>query len=258
MTAEMLSGRRWKTLLDELVDNEKLVMGGLGPFERWKTRDSASEKLRRSFDLVNLGLAKPYQGRIVPVMRGGATASLTAVEGQPSAAPSSFTAVASTNSETNLWVPGIWNPIPANSMMAGKVYQGNAGGVLGTSSAAPTATWTPRCGQSATPSSNVTLGATTGTTMIASLAAVPWTWQFTLVIRALGLAASGASGTGNGYVVIGGLTTATGVVQSMGGTVATTIDNTAATGLPLSLTWNNNHANNTATCQFVVPILSLN
>ncbi len=143
-------------------------------------------------------------------------------------------------------------------MVAGKVYQGNAGGVLGTSSAAPTATWTPRCGQSATPGSNITLGATTGTTMIASLAAVPWTWQFTMVIRSVGLAASGATATGNGYIVIGGLTTAAGIVQSMGGAVPTTVDNTAATGLILSLTWGTNAAANTAQTQWTAPVLSLN
>jgi hypothetical protein len=94
--------------------------------------------------------------------------------------------------------------------------------------------------------------------MIASLAAVPWTWIFTLAIRSLGLAASGCTATGNGFIVIGGLTTAVGVVQSMGGTVATTLDNTATTGLILSNTWGTNNASNTVTCQWTAPVVSLN
>lgn len=258
----VIEGRRWKALYEGLVENERNMMGGMGPFERrWVLeRCNPKEMLRKLIKSIDAGdgLACVREGVLMPVIRGGASSQFSSPEGQPAAPPSSFTPVASTNVETNLWVPAIWTPIPANSMITGKVYQGNAGGVLGTSSAAPTNTWTPRCGQSATPASNITLGATTGSTMIASLAAVPWTWQFTLAIRALGLAASGCTATGNGYVIIGGLTTAVGVVQSMGGTVATTLDNTAATGLILSITPGTNHANNTTTCQWTAPCLSLN
>ena len=242
----LMSGRGWRSMLDELIDTEREHRRTiLGPWERWKYLERAPERTRR---LLRLAALHPDV-----VMLNGIAAPI----GQPSGPPSSFTPVASTSSETNLWVPRISTPIGANTMNAGSVYQGNAGGVLGTSSSAPTALWTPRAGQSATPSSNITLGATTGTTMIASLSAVPWSWQFTLNIRSLGLAASGATGTGNGYVIIGGLTTAAGIVQSMGGTVASTIDNTAAVGLILSLTWGTSQANNTATCQWTAPVLSL-
>jgi hypothetical protein len=242
----MLSGRRWRSLLDELIDHERTGRKAiLGPWERWKQLERAPERTKRMIE----------KARLHPELV--ALNGLAAPVGQPAAPPAAFTPVASTNVETNLWVPAIWTPIGANTMAAGSVYQGNAGGVIGTSSVAPTALWTPRCGQSATPGSNVTLGATTASTMIASLAAVPWTWQFTLAIRSLGLAASGATGTGNGYIVIGGLTTAVGVIQSMGGAVASTIDNTAATGLILSLTWGTSQANNTATCEWTCPVLSL-
>jgi hypothetical protein len=256
----VIEGRRWKSLFTDLVDHEREVMGGMGPFERtWlKEQPGTREWTRKLMKGVDEGFARVVGGVIIPFASGAASSQFGSVEGQPAAPPSSFTAVNTTNVETNLWVPAIWTPIPANSMVAGKVYQGNAGGVLGTSSAAPTATWTPRCGQSATPSSNVTLGATTGTTMIASLAAVPWTWTFMLAIRSLGLAASGCTATGNGFIVIGGLTTAAGIVQSMGGTVATTLDNTAATGLILSNTWGTNNASNTVTCQWTAPVVSLN
>jgi hypothetical protein len=246
----VIEGRRWKALLDDMIDHERDCRGAiLGPWERWLLLERLPERTRRK-------MARGFQlGADGPM---NVSSQFVSVEGQPSAPPTSFTAVSTTNVETNLWTPAIWTPIPANSMSAGKIYQGNAGGILGTSSAAPTATWTPRVGQSATPASNITLGATTGTTMIASLSAVPWTWQFTLVIRSLGLAASGATGTGNGYIIIGGLTTAAGIVQSMGGTVATTLDNVAATGLVLSNTWGTNAAANTVTAQWVSPVMSFN
>jgi hypothetical protein len=244
---QVLKGRAWRSMLDELIDHERsFTQRKFNPWERWLYLDKAPERTRK--------LLRNAQLHPEIVMLNG----LTAPEGQPSGPPTSHTAVNTTNVETNLWVPAIWTPIPANSMLAGKLYQANAGGVLGTSSAAPTATWTPRCGQSATPASNITLGATTGTTMIASLAAVPWSWQFTMNVRSLGLAASGATATGNGYIIIGGLTTAAGIVQSMGGTVATTIDNTAATGLILSNTWGTNAAANTVQAQWTAPVLSLN
>ena len=244
---QMITGRPWRVMLDELIDHERTCRGAiLGPWERWLYLDRAPERTRAL-------LAKGRQFPDVVCLNG-----LTAPEGQPSAAIASFTAVNTTHVETNLWVPAIWTPIPANDMQAGKVYKVEAGGVLGTSSVAPTATWTPRCGQSATPSSNVTLGATTGSTMIASLAAVPWYWEFTMVIRSLGLAASGATATGNGVIHIGGLTTAVGVEQVMGGAVPSTVDNTAATGLILSLTWGTNAAANTATCQWTSPVYSIN
>jgi hypothetical protein len=94
--------------------------------------------------------------------------------------------------------------------------------------------------------------------MVASLAAVPWFSTFTFTIRALGLAASGATATGNGFVLIGGLTTAAGIVQSIGSTVATTLDNTAATGYILSNTWGTNAVANTVQAQMVSPVYSLN
>jgi hypothetical protein len=240
------TGRALRVGVEEMIDWERQHSGGLGAFERdWlvaRAPDSVRRNLRRaSRHPLLVGLNGPVTGP----------------EGQPVANPSSYTSVNTTNVETNLWTQTIWTPIPA-TMRAGAVYQGNAGGVLGTSSAAPTATWTPRVGISATPSSNVTMGATTAATMIASLAAVPWGWTFTFTIRALGLAASGASGTGNGMIWIGGLTTAVGVVQSMGGTVASTIDNTITNALILSNTWGTNAAANTVTAQWTAPVVSLN
>lgn len=247
MTDGMLTGRAWRAHMDEIIDREQAAFGGFGPFERWRLMERAPERVHK---LLQKGRERPC---IVNV-----TSPFNSVEGQPSAAPSSFTPVASTNVETNLWVPGIWTPIPANSMMSGKVYRVEYGGVFSTSSAAPTSLWTARVGQSATPATNISLGASTASTMIASLAAVPFYGVLTMVIRSLGLAASGATATGNGFVTIGGITTATGIIQSYGGAVPTTVDNTAATGLIISQTWGTNSANNTLTAQMVTPVVSLN
>ncbi len=111
-------------------------------------------------------------------------------------------------------------------------------------------TWTPRCGQSSTPSSNVTLGASNATAPPASLTTQAWYGEFTLGIRTIGLAASGATGTGNGFVVVQGAAAATGIMYVMGGSVPTTLDNTAATGLIVSLTIS--VASQSYTCQWVV------
>lgn len=165
------------------------------------------------------------------------------------APPSSFTAVTASATETNLWTPAIWTPIPANDMRAGKIYKVSCGGILSTTTGTNNLTITARCGQSSTPSSNVSLGATTAVTQTVSLSSVPWYAEFTLGIRSLGLAASGATGTGNGFFTVGDVTTTAGKVMAFGGTVATTIDNTAATGLILSATWS--AASNSITCQWV-------
>lgn len=242
-----LSGRRGRSLIDECIDRERAAMGGFGPFERARMLERSPEKVRSL-----LLKAREHPGIV------GVDSQFMGPEGQPSGAPASYAAVNTTNVETNLWVPGIWQPIPANSMQAGKFYRVDFGGILGTSSSAPTATFTPRVGQSATPASNVTLGATTAVTMIASLAAVPFNGWLIMQVRALANAASGASAVGGGQIVIGGLTTTAAVSMSMGGTVASTVDNTAATGLVVSITWGTNAAANTITAQYVTPVLSLN
>lgn len=243
-SVELVTGRNLRVLVDEMIDRERAFSRGLGPFERDRLLAKAPDRIRRE---LRLAAQRPQLVGVSP--------SFQAVVGQPSANPSSYTAVNTTNVETVLWTAAIWTPIAANDAQTGKVYQGNAGGVLGTSSVAPTALWTPRYG---TTTGGVTLGATTATTMIASLSAVPWSWQFTLAIRALGLAAGATAGTGNGYIIIGGLTTAAGIVQSMGGTVASTIDTTTAQGLVLTNTWGANALTNTVTCQWTAPVLSFN
>jgi hypothetical protein len=163
--------------------------------------------------------------------------------------PASFTAVTASATETNLWTPAIWTPITANDMRSGKSYICSFGGVFTSTATQGVLTWTPRVGQSATPASNVTLGASNATAPPASLTGQAWYGQFEFGLRTIGLAASGATGTGNGFVIVQGAAAATGVMYVMGGTVATTIDNTAATGFIVSLTIS--VASQSYTCQWV-------
>lgn len=230
-----------KLSLDDLIDKEHESGLRCGPFERRRLLERAPERARHYLrkalefpDIVNMPMS-PFTGP---------------TEGNPVANPASFTSINTTNAETNLWTPAIWTPIPANTMYAGKVYKVTFGGIFSTSSVAPTSLWTARAGQSATPASNVSLGASTAATMIASLSSVPLYGEFTMVIRALGLAASGATATGNGFVVIGGITTAAGIVQSFGAGIPTTVDNTTASGLVVSQTWGTNALANALVCQW--------
>lgn len=162
--------------------------------------------------------------------------------------PASHTAYASSTTRTNLWNPALWTPISAFDPKPGKAYILRCGGVISTTGT-PTLVINPTFGQSATPSSNLALGATT-TWTLGTLTAAPWYAEFVLGIRQLGIAASGASATGNGLFVVGGAAAAVGQSVPMGGTVVTTLDHTAAGGLVLDATWGTNSASNTMTCQW--------
>ena len=169
--------------------------------------------------------------------------------------PTSFNAVSASATETNLWTPAIWSSIPANDMRAGKVYKVCFGGIFSSTSSPGTITFTARAGQSSTPGSNVSLGASNATAPPASLTNAPFYGEFTLGIRSLGLAASGAIGVGAGFVHVQGAAATTAVDYLMGGTVPTSIDNTAASGLIVSLTIS--VSSQSYQCQWVV-LRSLN
>lgn len=143
--------------------------------------------------------------------------------------------------------------ISNNDARSGKMYLLRAGGVLGTSSSAPTIIWTPRWGNSATMSTNISLGASTTITMTASLAAVPWYAEFVFGLRTGGIGATAGSGTGTGFVSWGGAAAAASVVAAIGGSVATidvTGSGTAGCGLQLTVTWGTSAAANTFTTNY--------
>jgi len=169
--------------------------------------------------------------------------------------PASHTAVGNTLTRTNLWNPAIWTPVAAMDPRAGKSYILRCGGII-SATAAPTIVFNPTWGQSATPTSNVALGATT-TFAVGTVTNAAWWAEFVLGFRQVGLAAAGATATGNGYVVISGAAAAVSQVVVMGSTVPTNIDQTTAGGLCLDVTWGTAVAGNTITAQWTL-LQSLN
>lgn len=232
--------------VEDLIDREIAAGQAFGPFHRSWLLERAPEKVRRNLELAAkrpdlVAVNSPYQGP----------------EGTAKAYLASNAAVSASATETNLWVPQFQTPIPAGSMEPGKQYEVKFGGVFSSTGTQGVLTWTPRCGISATPATNITLGASNATAPPASLTTQAWFGEFTLTIRIPDLhAASGCTGTGNGFVLVQGAAAATGVVYVMGGTVATTIDNTVLSGLIVSLTIS--VASQSYTCQWVTPARSFN
>jgi len=168
--------------------------------------------------------------------------------------PASHTAVANTTTRTNLWVPALWSPIAAYDMKPGKAYILRAGGIVSTTAGSQNLTVNPTFGQSATPSSNVALGSAV-VACGGSLSSAPWYAEFVMGCRQVGIAASGATVTGNGYFLVKDGTSTPFYV--LGGTVATTADHTTAQGLCLDVTWASASASNTITAQWTT-LQSLN
>lgn len=169
--------------------------------------------------------------------------------------PASHTAVANTTTRTVLWNPALWTPIAAYDPKPGKVYVLRAGGIISTTGT-PTLIINPTFGQSTTPASNIALGVTT-TWTLGTITNAPWYAEFTLCFRQLGIAAAGATCTGNGFIVVGGAAGAVGQTVPMGGTVVTSADHTTAQGLGLDATWSAASASNTMTAQWTA-LQSLN
>ena len=138
--------------------------------------------------------------------------------------------------EANLWNPAILTPIPAFDMRAGKIYRYQFGGIC-QSATGINWTFTPRFGQSATPASNLLLGASavvpSGGTIPASS---PWYAEFILNVRSIGIAASAATVVGNGFIAWPTTAILSGQVIPFGGTVVTTADATTAQGFAFSVT----------------------
>lgn len=172
------------------------------------------------------------------------------------ASPASHSAVANTTTRTNLWVPALWTPIPAFDMKPGKAYKLRCGGIIGTTGT-PTIIFNPTFGQSATPGSNIALGASNTITLGSGLSSAKWYAEFTMVCRQLGIAASGSTITGNGFVVVEGASGAVSQLIAIGGTVSTSADHSTAQGLLLDVTWGAASASNTITAQWTL-LQSLN
>lgn len=229
--------------IDELVQLEHDAGVMFGPFHRKWLLQRAPERVRRDLDQArqhpNLVAAK--QGFTGPDLRDAATANLRA-------------AINTTTTETNLWDPGLWGLISAFDMRPGKTYVVRFGGVMGTT-ATPTIAWRARCGtNNSAPPTGTDLGISP-TVTLGTFTAQPFFGYFEMVVRSIGVAASGATVTGNGFVCMPAAAAATVVPQTpFGGAIPTTVDDTANQGLGVSITWGASSASNTLTPQWMIPV----
>ena len=158
-------------------------------------------------------------------------------------------AINTTTTETNLWDPGIHAPLPVGEIRAGRSWRCVFGGVAGTTST-PTIAFTSRIGtNNSAPPTGTTLGI--GPTMTCgTFTAQPWYGEGNWGCRIKGVAASGGTMTGVGFVVMPGAAAATTTpICVFGGGIAATIDDTIAQAIGVSVTWGSNSASNTITPQ---------
>lgn len=150
--------------------------------------------------------------------------------------PSNQTAVSASATETNLWLVSRWTPISALDMKAGKWYIVEFGGKFTSTGTQGLLTWTLRVGSSATPASNISLGASNVTAPPASLTNAPFMGRAIVGCRSLGIATGADTVAGTLWVTVQGAAAATTVNYIAGGTVPTNIDSTVAQGIAVSLT----------------------
>lgn len=231
--------------IDELVQKEHEAGVRFGPFHRQWLLQRAPARVSRDLAMAarhpNLVMAK--QGFASTDLRDAATANLKA-------------AINTTTTETNLWDPGLWGLIPAFDMRPGKCYTVKFGGVMGTTGT-PTIVWTARCGtNNSAPPTGTTLGASP-TVTLGTITAQPFYGEFTMIVRSIGVAAAGATVTGNGFACMPAAAAATVVPQTpFGGAVPTTIDDTVNQGLGVSIIWGASSASNTLTPQWMIPVIT--
>jgi hypothetical protein len=141
------------------------------------------------------------------------------------ASPSAIVAT----TETALWTPFQYTPIPASDARAAKAYKLTAGGIYSTG-ASGTLTITPRFGNVI---GGVTLGASTAQTVPVSLTNEAWFMEAILIMRTVnnGTATSSTAMLNGAFFGSGvAATAASSGVVAFGGTSGT-VDTTVAAGL---------------------------
>lgn len=237
--------------IEELVQKEHAAGVVFGPFHRqWLiNQPRVPERIRR-----NLELAARYP-HLVGSRQGFAGMDINDIN------TVAFGAVASTASEANIVgaTQGLINQfcaIPANDARAGKVYEVKFGGIY-SNTATPTVIWTPRWGNSTTPGTNVTLGASPTVTTITGTTNLAVYGEFLCGIRTAppGATAGTAYGTGIVTMQIPVTSSQNAMDITMGntsGAIDTTGQGAAGCGLTINLTWSASSASNTFQCQWFV------
>jgi hypothetical protein len=227
--------------LDDIVEREAACVP-FGPFWRQKYLERAPERVRQQLRMAALGrdvfgLSQDFDGP-APANPGFPPANLRA-------------AINTTTTETNLWDPSIWALIPAKTMRAGTTWNARFGGVCGTTST-PAISFRARFGtNNSAPPTGADLGV--GPTMTCgTFTAQPFYGEFICGCRSIGVAAGGATVTGNGWVVLPGAAAATTTpVCVLGAAIPTTIDQTVDQGVSVSVIWGTSSASNTLTPQWM-------
>lgn len=222
--------------IDEIIERERACGVLFGPYWRAKYMERAPERVR----LQALLAAQR------PMIRGARFDMDTPVDlAMMPASASPVTAAA----DTICWDPSIWSEIAPNDAEPGSAYQLCFGGIYSNrTTTTPSSIWTPWWGQSNTPGSNVTLGASGAVYSGAALTNNPLFGEFVFQVRTIG---TGGTGVGAGVVIRGTGASGVGTIrQTIGGTIAT-IDTTVNSGIALSHTWSAANASNTLTVQWV-------
>jgi len=101
---------------------------------------------------------------------------------------------ATLTTDTMLWNPGIFTPIPAGDAKAGRMYKVSAGGIISLPAATGSLTLTPRVGGTTTVASSPTLGASGAQFSSGATTNRPWWLEIMAVVRTI-VAAGGATST---------------------------------------------------------------
>lgn len=146
---------------------------------------------------------------------------------------------ATITTDTMLWLPSLFTPIPANDCRPGKIYRVTAGGIITLPAATGSLTITPRLGATTTVASSPTLGASGAQFSSGATTNRPWYLEFTAVCRTI-VATGGATSTmmGWGSFVTQGVVSTGGahMVLTMGGTSAV-FDSSLQQGIGMSVIW---------------------
>lgn len=131
--------------------------------------------------------------------------------------------------ETGLWNVAQFTPIGGGDARDRKAYRVCAGGIWSTG-ASGTLIITPRFG---TTTGGITFGASGAQTVPVSLVNVPWSLEFTMVVRNVGAPGGNSTIVGTGFFRSQGtlVTAGSGTIVSFGGTIITTADLSIAGGI---------------------------
>lgn len=196
---------------------------------------SAREGLKRSRELREAGLWQPRSGfgPFRQMVDGAvvANANQTAITGTTEAA---------------LFPAAQYTGFAANQLRVGQVWCLRCFGILTTAGASPgNITITPRFG---TTSGGTALGASAATALATSGSNTPWTLEYFLIIRSVGLTGNNSNVVGGGVftAAVAAIAASTGNVVPFGSTAAVSVDLSIAAGLYIGVTMGS--ASDSMTC----------